>query len=335
MKAIVFTRFRLILQIVFFFTFINSTVMADSWEKKADMPMPRYRHKSVEVNGKIYVIGGYNIGVTKRVQAYDPATDTWIDKASMPVEMSNFSICAIDEKIYVIKGSTNAICDLYEYDTLADTWTKKADLPTTRRDHEACSLDEKIYVIGGSSDAGVLKTVEIYDPKTDRWTKGKDMLSSKTQIAVESANGKIYAMGGLDGNLLLSGIVEEFDPNTGLWRERVSIPRPRYNLATCVLEDRIYVIGGMVQGKKDWENVGTVEEYNPSQNRWSLKATMPTPRSKHSACSSGANIYVFGGVGENWEQDPLSTVEKYNPWPSAISPEGDFPATWGNIKRIK
>ena len=311
---------------------INSIVMASSWEQKADMPMPRYRHSSIQINDKIYILGGYNIGITKRVQEYDPQADTWADKTSMPAELGYLSICASDEKIYVIQGSANETCEVYEYNTLADEWTKKANLPTTRRDHGACVVDGQVYVIGGNTNAGALKTVEIYDPETDKWTKGKDLPTPRTRAVVESVNGKIYVMGGMDESSLLSASVEEFSPITGLWKEKTNIPRPRYNFATCVLDGRIYVIGGMVQGKNDWENVGTVEEYNPTEDRWALKSTMPKSRSKLSACSYDRKIYAFGGVGENWEQEPLATVETYNPWVVSVSPQNRLSTTRGNLK---
>ncbi len=312
--------------------FINSIAMASSWEQKADMPMPRYRHSSIQINGKIYILGGYNIGITKRVQEYDPQADTWADKASIPVELGYLSVCASDEKIYVIQGSAEDTCEVYEYDTLTDEWTKKADLPTTRRDHGACVVDGKVYVIGGNTNAVALKTVEIYDPETDKWTKGKDLPTPRTRAAVESVNGKIYVMGGMDESSILSATVEEFNLITDLWKKKTDIPRPRYNFATCVSGGRIYVIGGMVQGKTDWENVGTVEEFNASEDRWALKATMPTSRSKLSACAYDGKIYAFGGVGENWEQEPLATVEKYDPWPSSVSPQNNLPITWGELK---
>ena len=63
--------------------------MTNTWAPRADMPTPRARPSISVVNGKIYVIGGWNfkggIGEVRNIQTlsvvemYNPVTDTWTE----------------------------------------------------------------------------------------------------------------------------------------------------------------------------------------------------------------------------------------------------------------
>jgi len=46
--------------------------VTDTWTRKADMPTARLSHSASVVNEKIYVIGGWNLGVVfSTVEEYD------------------------------------------------------------------------------------------------------------------------------------------------------------------------------------------------------------------------------------------------------------------------
>ncbi|MEK7400479.1 MAG: kelch repeat-containing protein, partial [Candidatus Poribacteria bacterium] len=151
----------------------------DKWEKKNDMPTARgwMARNAPTVNGKIYVIGGWNpIGnptlTLPTVEEYDPVTDTWIKKADMPTPRSNLAVAELNSKIYAIGGASfdaggnivKVFSTVEEYDTETDTWTKKADMPTARFGFATSSLNGKIYAIGGMENYQMaFSTVEEYD----------------------------------------------------------------------------------------------------------------------------------------------------------------------------
>ena len=85
------------------------------WEKRADMPTPRFALSTAVVNGEIYAIGGWdaNNWALPTVEAYDPAIDTWTKKANMPTAKSFLGTAAVNGKIYVklIRTSKKIICD--------------------------------------------------------------------------------------------------------------------------------------------------------------------------------------------------------------------------------
>ena len=53
------------------------------WSRLTSMPTPRSEVAAVELDGKIYVFGGFGRGAVAN-EAYDPATDTWSRLAPIP-----------------------------------------------------------------------------------------------------------------------------------------------------------------------------------------------------------------------------------------------------------
>jgi len=318
----------------------------DTWIQKADMPTARTGRTAV-VNGKIYAIGGSpdDVHLLCTVEEYDPKEDKWIKKADMPTARDAMGVSVVNGKIYVIGGwmegyiATSAV---EEYDPLIDKWANKADMPTARWCLSTCVVNEKIYAIGGwNRKTGTLfSTVEEYDPANDKWTKKADMPTARDRFVTGVVNGKIYAIGGAlrSGNLPHPVVanVEEYDPNTDTWIKKNDMPAARGGSCSAVLNDKIYVMGGipnmMMLNKSD----SIVEEYDPATDTWTKRKDMPMDRAFASASVLDGKIYVVGGVESDIPQGlwkPLSTVEEYTPedWQS-VSPQGKLPKTWGNIK---
>jgi N-acetylneuraminic acid mutarotase len=97
------------------------------------------------------------------------------------------------------------------------------------------------------------------------------------------------------------------------WTTKADMEVPRYQHGTCVVNGKIYAIGG--------ENFGNgcnspgsqwVEEYDPSTDTWSIKEDMPTERQGLSISAVNGKIYVIGGSPLTCSGE-LSTVAEYDP----------------------
>jgi N-acetylneuraminic acid mutarotase len=81
------------------------------------MTVARYWATAVGLNGKLYVIGGYNgIDPVTTVEMYDPATNRWRTVSGMPTERWSPGAGAIGGKVYAVGGGgsvTQAINQVY------------------------------------------------------------------------------------------------------------------------------------------------------------------------------------------------------------------------------
>jgi len=126
----------------------------------------------------------------------------------------------------------------------------------------------------------------------------------------------IYVIGGTDDPNFdsLTGVptVEAYDPATDIWTTKAPMPGPRLIFASCVLNGKIYIIGGFRKNFSDYLDI--MEEYDPLTDTWTAKAPMPDRRVGVSAAAVGNKIYVIGGFGtEPVNMNPLASVIAYDP----------------------
>ena len=271
------------------------------WTKKADMPATRCMLATSAVNGIIYAIGGWTSGrgFFSTVEAYDPATDSWVEKSDMPTARDYFPASVANGMIYTFGGGNgDALSTVEVYNPVTDTWARKSDMPTRRWALSASVVDGKIYVIGGglglAGGLAPLSTVEVYNPETDTWVKKADMPTPRDALSTSMVNGKIYAIGGRPGFFAGGSplpAVEEYNPGTDTWTEKSDMPTARWGLSTCVVNEKVYAVGG-TDGSIA---LSTVEVYDPRTDTWMDEADIPTARWQLSTSVVDGKIHAIGG----------------------------------------
>ncbi|ADL52318.1 kelch repeat-containing protein [Clostridium cellulovorans] len=267
--------------------------VSDKWITIASMNEAKYYSNSVVLNGKIYVIGGYNRKQPfSSMEVYDPATDTWTKMASMNEARHHHISVVVNNKIYVIGGS-NGIKSLESaevYDPETNTWTMLPTMNQARYESNLAVVDGKIYVIGGSGTNG---SVEVYDPTRNTWKVVASMKEARDSFTSAVLNGKIYIMGGYKGGGLLSSSIEVYDPAVNNWTTVTSMNGGRAFHNSVVMNGKIYVIGGAdLKGY-----LSSVEVYDPVINTWTTLASMNIARLDFTSVTVNNRIYAMGGAG--------------------------------------
>jgi N-acetylneuraminic acid mutarotase len=227
------------------------------WIYKKPMPTPSSLFAIAVYNDKIYCMG------SGKNQVYNPAKDTWENKTAMPTARIMASANVVNGKIYVIGGHPNeTLCEVYDPET--DSWTTKPPL-STNMFGPAVVYNDKIYVIWGQT--------RIYDPATNEASFG-----APEPIALPSTSGgdKIGATTGFMAPkrmYVFSGGYNNqvYDPKADTWTTGSTMPTPRGDFAVAVVDDLIYVIGGITisyEGRPlgaggAVTDYATVEQYTP------------------------------------------------------------------------
>lgn len=150
-----------------------------------------------------------------------------------------------------------------------------------------------------------------------------DVKSFTGRIAgsAEVVNGTLYVLGGASLRQSLPD-VGAYNPVTGIWTRKVSIPTPRVSAASAVIGSDIYIVGG-----RNGNNVlSSVERYSTSENKWVAKAPMPTARWSLTASVVDGKLYVFGGIaGTGNNRRVLDVVEVYDPESNSWESLGKMP----------
>ena len=300
------------------------------WKKGAPFPQPDEELYGVALNGKMYVIGGWDDGKAGGVNyEYNPATDKWTKKQPMPRPAHHAALAAANGRIYVmggfvvpkdnaipVGGAWEPIDNAWEYDPAADSWKSLPPLPGKRGSALAAEAGGKIYVIGGvttvdgSQDpfftffgpSKVLATNDVYDPAKNKWESRTPMSVARNHAFGAAVNGKIYVIGGRTGHgFILSAtntdVVEEYNPVSNSWsapKERM--PTPRSGGAWGTDGRRIYVAGGEVTTTELVGAFKAIEAYDVVTNSWMTLPSMPMPRHGVAGAVIGNRFHLVSGM---------------------------------------
>ena len=125
-----------------------------------------------------------------------------------------------------------------------------------------------LYTIGGWDGESHLSSVERLGNLDSESIESKLMQNPRGWLAVVSCNKVVYAIGGRCGMdwSTITKSVEKFDPDDGKWVFVKEMNVERCAHAACVVDGKIYVVGGL-GGKKI---VKPVECYDSSLDTWSI-----------------------------------------------------------------
>ena len=288
----------------------------NSWITRANLPTARHSLALATVTNAagqsvVYAIGGatdvYPITVLRKVTAYNVATNTWTDRRQLPVPLAwSNGAGVINGKIYVSGGySSNGDAlssrALYMYDPGTNTWTRKRDLPAIggpSHDWRVSSpgvtgvIGNQLYVVTlcepyRYSEYGCVGDLTgprlfRYNPVTDRWVTLAPPFPRATMndsevgtLAGGAIGGKFYVMGGDFGN---NGRLSVYDPATNRWTPKTPLGLARHGMATAVLGNKLYVMGGYRVRNNLFETLDVTIVYDPVTNLWTRRASLPSPR---------------------------------------------------------
>ncbi len=190
----------------------GTKMIAGRWSEVASMPFPRYYGASI---------------------AYSDNDTTWL---------------------YIFGGDTTGSGDAAKtclrYNVISDTWEYIDTLPVAMRVNSAAKLGNKLYTMGGfekrNSDTASNKFFE-YDVNTKVWTALPDLPEGIFyQKSFGYQDSLIYIIGGITGDsTFYRNKVLIYNVNTQTFRDATPLPEQRANFACVVLNDKIYITGGI------------------------------------------------------------------------------------------
>jgi N-acetylneuraminic acid mutarotase len=181
---------------------------------------PRTRASTGVLNGLIYVVGGYNPGITgnnggylQTVEAYNPLTNTWNDTlSSMGILRANAGVGVVNGILYVFGGITNSGSTnvMQAYNPTSNLWTFKASLPFSGSG-DGVVVNGVLYAFSDVTDsvASNSPTVYAYNPSTDTWTSHCQMPNHRAGFGVVAVSNDLYAIGGLGVSTPFTGLNEK------------------------------------------------------------------------------------------------------------------------------
>ncbi|WP_238160755.1 S8 family serine peptidase [Kribbella pratensis] len=266
---------------------------AAPWADIADYPATVMDNRVVNLDGKVYSIGGGNGSAsTANSYVYDPATLAWTAIAPLPGARNAITVGVVGGKIIASSGWADAgpAPETWSYDPAANAWSTVAANPAPRAAAGQAVLDGKLYAVGGCTTSGCLpmsNTVVRYDAAANTWETLANYPQSVAFASCGAIDGKLYCAGGNDGtNSLKSAYV--YDPGADSWTAIADAPSDHWAASYAVAGGKLLVVGGVQAGAVT--NAGF--SYDPTSDSWTALPNANLPRYRGGAA---CGFYKIGG----------------------------------------
>ena len=281
-----------LLRSLFCFAFVTAASAQNSgtWQTFAPMPTARQELATAALNGKVYVIGGYDSRLlsSNLVEVYDPGTNTWTSAHPIPFALNHNSAAVAGGKLYSFGGTS---LQTWIYDEATDSWSAVASMNFLHNATPAVGVfNDKIYVAGGVGNKKQ-RTLEVYDPVTNTWRVLASMKVGRNHCGGAFIDGKFYVVAGR-GPRRAEFAHEVYDPQTNKWTSRAQLPTGRSGVAVAAVNGELFVFGG----ETPMDVHAEVQAYNPITNTWRNLPPMPTPRHGIWASVIGNRVFLPGGA---------------------------------------
>jgi len=257
----------------------------------------------------------------------------WISKAPLPVPVDFPAVVLFpDNAVYVAGGNSKGeASQVQKYYVANDKWeTEKSPDPMPEgrwQTDGAVVIKDRFYVLGGwryyvdHQRALPLDNLWSYMPASNTWEAGPSLPhhqggSGSACGASGYLENNLYVMSpevGVNGYYQFLDTLDMSDPDQRHWKWEPHAPPAAAHAcgAFGVIDDKLYVAGGVTGGHRDAHMTAISEVYDPGQDKWTTLADMPVAvRSPGNAVGCG-RLFVVGGIGSDDKSVP--TVQIYEP----------------------
>jgi hypothetical protein len=195
---------------------------------------------------------------------------------------------------------------------------KFPDLPVAITSFGAAQVGRDVYVFGGQMGEphtyakdwqnGKLMRMNIGDA-TPRWEIVNEQAGAQG-LCLVAHNGVLYRIGGLEAlneigaehDLHSLACFQSFDPKVSQWTALPNLPEPRSSFDACVLDNKIYVVGGWTLRGGDtatWCDSALVFDLSDPAGRWKALPAPPFKRRGLSVIGIRHEVFAIGGIRED------------------------------------
>ena len=287
-------------------------ILGNPLQDYTNFPKDLLLHCSLMVKNYIYCIGGEpsltdndddddgndasKLVYRMHIQAGEETQ--WERVASLNQERKVMGATVHHGKLVVAGGldGTNHLDSAEMYTPDKNQWKVIASMNQSRSHNALVSCNDFIYALGGyykslsGESETYLNSVERLflsgQIGEESWEYVKPMYTPRRHVAAVCCKGYIYAIGGQSKpptDVCTSATlksVEKYDPARKEWAPVASMNFGRACHSACVMNDRIYVVGGLDENN---EVVTQIECYDPLFNLWTIDEDTADKLCDHSA----------------------------------------------------
>ena len=191
-------------------------------------------------------------------------------------------------------GGINPSCSIKCYDPVNNLW--RYPIHTSYYHFAMAVLNNRLLIAGGSDKYSNKTTNQILTMDSGRLNNYIKMNIPRSGAVAAGHQGMLLITGGEDdiGQILSS--TELFDGNNEQWYVCNDLPQPHTLLKSVIVDNTIYLLGGMNKGGDSSPAVFTARLDNLSQHQLKWSTTQDTPWCGSAPVSvNGTHLLIVGG----------------------------------------
>jgi len=248
----------------------------DEWKRLADGLTERDEYTQM-VNHRDQLYAFSSDGTAER---YDPVFDCWstLDHLDWPTE-DPAKVTVVRGELYAIEINTSS-----KKSTIKRFDVERCSWQTVLSSHEGCREDScvvaagnHLYVCGGELGREYFAKAERFDTVENKWEEIASMQQARANSFGVATEGKIFVVGGRENCEWCLETCEMFNISTNEWQLIGSLKVPREDGSMVCLKGTLYVLGG-TKCDVDEQSDLSVECYDPAEDKWIKKATIPVKK---------------------------------------------------------
>ena len=219
----------------------------------------------------------------------------WEEGAPAPVNFyDGHTAVWLNGVVYVGGGFETPVkhsCRIDCYNPVNNLWSSPINTPYSL--FTLTTLNNKLLTVGGMKRNSRTKQILIMnDGQLTLYTK---MMLQRVGITATSHQGMLIITGGYDGRKRLSA-TELYDSHNGQWYCCDDLPQPHTTLQPVIVDDTLYLLGGINEGGDSSQTVFTapLDTLSRHQLKWSVYQDTP-PCYSVPVCVNGVSLLLVGG----------------------------------------
>ena len=214
----------------------------------------------------------------------------WEEGAPAPVSRYGHTAVWLNGLVYVGGGSLYIInC----YDPVNNSWS--SSINTTYCDFAMTTLNNKLVTAGGR-DRSNKRTAQVLTLDAGQLKDRSKIITARSWATAAGHQGMLIITGGWDDKGKKLSSTELFDSNNGQWYECSDLPQPHSWLQSVIVDNILYVLGGVSRSGYESPAVFTapLDTLSTHQLKWNTQQDTPWGYSAPVSVN-GTHLLIVGG----------------------------------------
>ena len=278
------------------------------WKEGAPVPVGRYGHTAVWLNGLVYVGGESEAGwkASYTINCYDPVNNSWSYSIDTPYRL--FAMTTLNNKLLIAGGQDKSNKTCNQILIMDNAQLKNYTEMTIARSRATAAGHQGMLIITGGIDNKnkTLSCTELFDSTNGQWYTCSDLPQPHCHLQSVIVDNILYLSGGAkshvsDSLAVFTAPLDKLSRHQLKWNTHQDTPWYQ-SAPVSVNGTELLIIGGGKMIEYKYTRTSDIYKFNKVIQSWESIGHIPSARTSSAVVSTANNrVIVIGGLNDKRE----------------------------------